>query len=130
MFLIGHLVRAFRFVAVLTGFLVSIDTAFSHGFAGARFFPATLSTDDPFVNDELSLPTVSSIVTPEEGGTRETEISVVLPNASRRILASKLAKASSISGHVMNARQMALGIWSSAQSTNFLKMTNTRPSSR
>src|SRR6266513_944861 len=76
MFLIGHLVRAFRFVAVLTGFLVSIDTAFSHGFAGARFFPATLSTDDPFVNDELSLPTVSSIVTPEEGGTRETEISV------------------------------------------------------
>src|SRR6266513_3989223 len=76
MFLIGHLVRAFRFVAVLTGFLVSIDTAFSHGFAGARFFPATLSTDDPFVNDELSLPTVSSIVTPEEGGTREAEISV------------------------------------------------------
>jgi hypothetical protein len=48
---------------------------YGHGFAGARFFPATLSTDDPFVNDELSLPTVSSIVTPEESGTRETEIS-------------------------------------------------------
>lgn len=31
-----------------------------HGFAGARFFPATLSTDDPFVNDELSLPTVET----------------------------------------------------------------------
>src|SRR6266480_6017024 len=76
MFLIGHLVRAFRFVAVLTGFLVSIDTAFSHGFAGARFFPATLSTDDPFVNDELSLPTVSSIVTLDEGGTRDTEVAV------------------------------------------------------
>jgi hypothetical protein len=52
------------------------ETASAHGFAGSRFFPATLSTDDPFVNDELSLPTVSSIVTPEEGGTRETEISV------------------------------------------------------
>ena len=51
------------------------ETASAHGFAGSRFFPATLSTDDPFVNDELSLPTVSSIVTPEEGGTRETEIS-------------------------------------------------------
>ncbi len=49
--------------------------AFGHGFAGARFFPATLSTDDPFVADEFSLPTVSSIVTPDNGGTRDTEIS-------------------------------------------------------
>jgi hypothetical protein len=55
--------------------LVAPRNASAHGFAGSRFFPATLSTDDPFVNDELSLPTVSSIVTPEEGGTRETEIS-------------------------------------------------------
>jgi hypothetical protein len=50
--------------------------AFGHGFAGARFFPATLSTDDPFVADELSLPTVSTIRTPDDGGTRETDISV------------------------------------------------------
>jgi hypothetical protein len=50
--------------------------AFCHGFAGARFFPATLSTDDPFVSDELSLPTVSTIRTPDDGGTRETDISV------------------------------------------------------
>jgi hypothetical protein len=49
--------------------------AYAHGFAGARFFPATLSTDDPFVANELSLPTVSSIVTPDNGGTRDTEIS-------------------------------------------------------
>jgi hypothetical protein len=49
--------------------------AYGHGFAGARFFPATLSTDDPFVADELSLPTVSSIVTADNGGTRDTEIS-------------------------------------------------------
>src|SRR5205809_6033798 len=56
--------------------LALADRASGHGFAGSRFFPATLSTDDPFVNDELSLPTVSSIVTPEEGGTREAEISV------------------------------------------------------
>lgn len=33
--------------------------AFAHGFAGKRFFPATVATDDPFVADELSLPTVS-----------------------------------------------------------------------
>jgi len=50
--------------------------AYGHGFAGARFFPATLSTDDPFVADELSLPTVSTIRTPDDGGTRQTDISV------------------------------------------------------
>ena len=46
-------------------------SAAGHGFAGARFFPATISTDDPFVNDELSLPTVSTIETAEG---RETAI--------------------------------------------------------
>jgi hypothetical protein len=35
------------------------QTALAHGFAGQRFFPATLATDDPFVSDELSLPTLS-----------------------------------------------------------------------
>ena len=35
--------------------------AFAHGYAGDRFFPATLATDDPFAASELSLPTVSSI---------------------------------------------------------------------
>ena len=58
------------------------SSAYGHGFAGARFFPATLSTDDPFVSDELSLPTVSTIKTPENGGTRETDISV---DISKRI---------------------------------------------
>jgi hypothetical protein len=56
--------------------------AYGHGFAGARFFPATLSTDDPFVSDELSLPTVSTIRTPDDGGTRETDISI---DISKRI---------------------------------------------
>ena len=56
--------------------------AYGHGFAGARFFPATLSTDDPFVSDELSLPTVSTIRAPDDGGTRETGISMDL---SKRI---------------------------------------------
>jgi hypothetical protein len=31
----------------------------AHGLIGKRFFPATLATDDPFVADELSLPTIS-----------------------------------------------------------------------
>src|SRR5262249_9419807 len=37
---------------------VSGAEALAHCFAGARFFPATLATEDPCVADELSLPTV------------------------------------------------------------------------
>src|SRR5580765_2971807 len=44
----------------------------AHGFAGARFFPATLATDDPFVAEELSLPTVTGFQ--ESDGTRTTEM--------------------------------------------------------
>ncbi|HEX3619775.1 MAG TPA: hypothetical protein VHU16_05340, partial [Candidatus Udaeobacter sp.] len=65
----------FWLVCVLCA-LATTNRAYGHGFAGARFFPATLSTDDPFVSDELSLPTVSTIRTPDDGGTRETDISV------------------------------------------------------
>jgi len=45
-------------LALLFTFL-SASNAFAHCFVGARFFPATLATDDPCVADELSLPTVS-----------------------------------------------------------------------
>jgi len=55
--------------------LIAPSRTDGHGFAGARFFPATVTTEDPFVADELSLPTISTIKTPEDGGTRETEIS-------------------------------------------------------
>jgi hypothetical protein len=37
----------------------SVASVFAHGMVGQRFFPATLATDDPFVADELSLPTTS-----------------------------------------------------------------------
>lgn len=53
--------------------LTVTHSAAGHGFAGARFFPATLSTEDPFVADELSLPTISTIETPEG---RETSLSI------------------------------------------------------
>jgi hypothetical protein len=36
----------------------------AHGFAGDRFFPATISTDDPFVANELSLPTFQALRQP------------------------------------------------------------------
>jgi len=58
-----HFVRR-PFIALTAGVLLLAGTSwteptFAHGFAGKRFFPATLATEDPFVADELSLPTVS-----------------------------------------------------------------------
>jgi hypothetical protein len=44
--------------------LAAAGPAFGHGFAGSRFFPATLATDDPFVANELSLPTFEAIRQP------------------------------------------------------------------
>src|SRR5438874_4779423 len=76
-----HLALVFWFVCAVCE-LGTVSRAYSHGFAGARFFPAPLSTDDPFVSDELSLPPVSTIRTPDDGGTRETDISV---DISKRI---------------------------------------------
>lgn len=49
----------------------------AHGFAGDRFFPATLLTDDPFVADEMSLPTVTRNPTGADGS-QETDIAVDL----------------------------------------------------
>jgi hypothetical protein len=76
-----HLPLVFWLVCAMCE-LCATSRAYGHGFAGARFFPATLSTDDPFVSDELSLPTVSTIRTPDGGGTRETDVSV---DISKRI---------------------------------------------
>jgi hypothetical protein len=51
-----------RLSAVLAGLallLLTAPPASAHGLIGQRFFPATLAIDDPFVADELSLPTIS-----------------------------------------------------------------------
>jgi hypothetical protein len=54
----------------------------AHGFAGSRFFPATITIDDPFVADELSLPTVSNQKTGTDPSVVQTSISSEL---SKRI---------------------------------------------
>jgi hypothetical protein len=46
--------------AVLLAGLVLPVPALAHGVLGARFFPATITSDDPFAADELALPTVTS----------------------------------------------------------------------
>jgi len=75
---------AFRFLVgagLVTGavmFAGKPDHASAHGFAGERFFPATILTDDPFVADEMSLPTVTRNPAGPDGSqltTIETDIS-------------------------------------------------------
>jgi hypothetical protein len=65
--------------------LVATEPASAHGFAGKRFFPATLATDDPFVADELSLPTIAYSkqgATADSPATRETDFSI---DVSKRV---------------------------------------------
>jgi len=47
------------FACALALSLATYEAVEAHGLIGKRFFPATLATDDPFVADELSLPTIS-----------------------------------------------------------------------
>ncbi|HVB17920.1 MAG TPA: hypothetical protein VNF04_15385 [Stellaceae bacterium] len=61
--------------------LSASSAALAHGFAGERFFPATLLTDDPFVADEMSLPTITRNPTGADGS-QETDIETDL---SKRI---------------------------------------------
>jgi hypothetical protein len=72
-------------LAVATALTISqAGSALAHGFAGSRFFPATITIDDPFVADELSLPTVSNQKTGTDPSVVETDISSEL---SKRITA-------------------------------------------
>src|SRR6266851_530673 len=58
----------------IAAFLGEARIASAHGVVGQRFFPATLSTDDPFVADEVSLPTVSHRKTSVDPSVKETNI--------------------------------------------------------
>jgi hypothetical protein len=64
--------------AGLLGFgaaFVPLSQSAAHVVVGNRFFPATLSIDDPGVNDELSLPTVDSFNTGDVPPVRQRDIS-------------------------------------------------------
>lgn len=51
----------------LAGLVVS-QPAYAHGIAGNRFFPGTLTFDDPAVADEAILPNFSGLNHPDGGG--------------------------------------------------------------
>jgi hypothetical protein len=59
--------------------------AFAHGVVGKRFFPATLTIDDPFVADELSLPTYSYQKFPGGGDEPATSQSSLAFDYTKRI---------------------------------------------
>src|ERR1700745_3459518 len=74
MFAVNSIGRAeLALAAALTIFPTA--RALAHGFAGSRFFPATIVIDDPFVADELSLPTVSNQKTSADTSVVQTDVS-------------------------------------------------------
>ena len=64
--------------ASLSGLAVAILTvshSAAHEIVGNRFFPATLGIDDPGVNDELAIPTISSAKTGDDPSFRQLDFS-------------------------------------------------------
>ena len=59
----------------LAGMLACCTSAAAHEIVGNRFFPATLTIDDPGVNDEFSFPTVSSLKTGDDPSGKQFGIS-------------------------------------------------------
>ena len=62
-------------------------SASAHGFAGDRFFPATITTDDPFAASEMSLPTVTAIREPGPPPLKDVDLSsdlsvLILPDTA------------------------------------------------
>jgi len=55
--------------------LLACADASAHCVVGARFFPATLTIDDPCVADELALPTIASFKNGDDPSTRQLDIS-------------------------------------------------------
>ncbi len=66
---------AFHVTAISFSMLGLVTQAAAHGLIGPRFLPATLATDDPFVADELSFPTIFHIKNGDTAATKQTDFS-------------------------------------------------------
>jgi len=71
--LAASLIGRARLVVAVSLMITYASGAVAHGFAGDRFFPATILTPDPFVADEMSLPT-AVINPPSPDGSRAIDI--------------------------------------------------------
>jgi hypothetical protein len=69
-------------IFALTSALIAPTACWAHGFAGQRFFPATLTIDDPFVADEGDI-LFGHSVTPNDSGGNVTTNSTSLEFAKR-----------------------------------------------
>src|SRR5262245_63406019 len=68
-----RMLRPFAWAILIAS--LPLTDALAHCFVGARFFPATITVDDPCVADELSLPTVSSFKNEDVPAARQLDIS-------------------------------------------------------
>src|SRR5260370_7256633 len=57
-----------RSLLIALAMLAGVHSAYAHGIAGNRFFPGTLSFDDPAVADEAILPNFATFKSPVDGG--------------------------------------------------------------
>src|SRR3974390_648328 len=57
------------------GWAATTTIAQSHEIVGNRIFPATLAIDDPGVNDELALPTISMSKTGDDPSFKQLDVS-------------------------------------------------------
>src|SRR5690242_21099177 len=80
-----HVALVLSLVAALAATAGTAGTAGAHGMAGKRFFPATLGIDDPFVADELSLPTVSHIKLRGDGDQPPARVTDISAELSKRL---------------------------------------------
>jgi hypothetical protein len=84
-FVTGRAAMAAALLAAGAASVTTSQSSYAHGFAGKRFFPATPTTEDPFVADELSLPTITRQrfgASGDEPSSRETNFAV---DMSKRI---------------------------------------------
>ena len=68
----------FHWRAALPGLAIALvphGEGVAHEIVGNRFFPATLTIDDPGVNDEMSLPTVANFKTGDDPSFRQRDFS-------------------------------------------------------
>ena len=78
-----HLAAAVAAALLTLGLCPALVSA--HGLAGKRFFPSTLTIDDPFVADELSLPTFHHIKQPGDGEAPAGQVTSISGEWSKRI---------------------------------------------
>jgi hypothetical protein len=81
------LATAVKVLASAMSALAVVPSADAHGIAGNRYFPGTLTFDDPAVADELILPNFSSLMHPNGN---ENVVDNIIAGAFTRLLTDKL----------------------------------------